>query len=107
MTRADYPAFFLSSSKASAGAQRKYLCLIRAQLVLMMLASAAASIAAAVGSSRGRQVSILTAIFLALSLELMWILRVQGYEKIWFDCQAVAESVKTATWRYMMQARPL
>ena len=106
MTRADYPALFLSSSKASAGAQRKYLCLIRAQLFLLILASAAGSIAAAVGPSRSRQVSILTAIFLALSLVLMWILRVQRYEKIWFDCRAVAESVKTATWRYMMQALP-
>jgi ABC-type multidrug transport system fused ATPase/permease subunit len=75
-------------------------------LSLLILASAAGSIAAAVGPSRGRQVSILTAIFLALSLVLMWILRVQGYEKIWFDCRAVAESVKTATWRYMMQAPP-
>jgi hypothetical protein len=106
MARVDYPALFLSSSKASASAQRKYLCLIRAQLFLLVLASAAGSIATAVGQSRSRQVSILTAIFLALSLVLMWILRIQRYEKIWFDCRAVAESVKTATWRYMMQVPP-
>ena len=101
-----FPALYSSSSRASAGAQRKYLFLIRAQLFLLILASAGGSIAAVVGPSRSRQVSILTAIFLALSLVLMWILRVQRYEKIWFDCRAVAESVKTATWRYMMQVPP-
>lgn len=106
MTTADYPALHSSSSKASAGAQRKHLFLIRAQLFLLILASAGGSIAAVVGPSRSRQVSILTAIFLALSILLMWILRVQRYEKIWFDCRAVAESVKTATWRYMMHAPP-
>lgn len=106
MTNADYPALFSSSSKVSASAQRKYLCLMRTQLSLLILASASGSIAVAVGPSRGRQVSILTAIFLALSILLMWILRVQRYEKIWFDCRAVAESVKTATWRYMMHAPP-
>lgn len=106
MTRTDYPALFASSSKASTGAQRKYLCLMRAQLFLLILASATGSMAAAVGPSCSRQVSIFTAIFLALSLVLMWILRVQRYEKIWFDCRAVAESVKTATWRYMMRVPP-
>jgi len=106
MTREDYPALFSSSSKASASAQKKYLCLMRAQLFLLTVASATASIAVAVGPSRSRQVSILTAIFLALSLLLMWILRVQRYERIWFDCRAVAESVKTATWRYMMRVPP-
>ncbi len=106
MTPADYPALYLSSSKASAGAQRKYFFLIRAQLFLLILASAGGSIATLAGPSGSRQVSILTAIFLALSLVLMWILKVQRYEGIWFDCRAVAESVKTATWRYMMQAPP-
>jgi hypothetical protein len=73
---------------------------------LLVLASAAGSIAAVVAPGSSRHFSILTAIFLALSLVLMWILKVQRYERIWFDCRAVAESVKTATWRYMMQVPP-
>ena len=27
-------------------------------------------------------------------------------DKVWFDCRAIAESTKTATWRYMMKTTP-
>jgi hypothetical protein len=54
MTTEDYPALYSLSGKASAGAQRKYLFLIRAQLFLLILASAAGSIAAAIRPSRSR-----------------------------------------------------
>jgi hypothetical protein len=72
----------------------------------LVLASAAGGAAAAVAPNSSRNFSILTAIFLALSLVLMWILKVQRFEGVWFDCRAVAESVKTASWRYMMQVAP-
>ena len=33
--------------------------------------------------------------------------RQRGYDALWFDGRAVAETVKSATWRYAMGARPL
>ena len=35
-----------------------------------------------------------------------WVSRARGDDKVWFDCRAIAESIKTATWRFMMKAAP-
>ena len=32
--------------------------------------------------------------------------RAKKYEQVWFDCRAIAESTKTATWRYIIGASP-
>ena len=48
----------------------------------------------------------LVAVVLAVGLLVLWIGRSRQDDKAWFDCRAVAESVKTATWRFMMIAPP-
>ncbi len=106
MTTADYPALFSASDKASLGAQAAHLRIIRVQLLLLVLAAVTGRIAGAVENPYYRLLSVVTAVFLAIALVLMWILRTKRYEKVWFDCRAVAESVKTTTWRYMMLAPP-
>lgn len=106
MPMVEYPALFSASDSASLAAQKTYLRLLRGQLALFILASLSSSIAAAAEPSIQYRFSTSAAIFLSVGLLLMWILRAQAYDKIWFDCRAVAESVKTAAWRYMMRASP-
>lgn len=50
--------------------------------------------------------AIVTAVAVALSLILEFYISTTGYDKAWFDGRAVAESVKTANWRFMMGAKP-
>lgn len=106
MTSNDYPALFRASDKASASAQKEYFQLLRWQLILLAVASALDSGLVFVVPGLRRGISLSTAIVLAVSIILMWVLQARRSERIWFDCRAVAESAKTATWRYLMHAQP-
>ena len=43
---------------------------------------------------------------LFISLILKFIIKASAWDRKWFDGRAVAESIKTATWRYAMGAKP-
>jgi len=102
----DYPELFYTSDRAAIEAQTTYLRLQKIYLSLLALASITSS-ASIFNEHLGRLLlSTTLTIFLAVRLVLMWIIRAQRYDKIWFDCRAVAESVKTSAWHYMMQTPP-
>lgn len=100
-----YPSLFLESDRASLRAQNAYLRLSKAQMSLMVLSSVFGMLAG-IYPVYQRVLSDAAAISVAVGLALMWIIRVAQYERAWFDCRALAESVKTAAWRYMMGAGP-
>jgi hypothetical protein len=50
--------------------------------------------------------AILAALIFLATLFLSIFLVVKRYDKTWYNARAVAESVKTVTWRYMMHAEP-
>jgi SMODS and SLOG-associating 2TM effector domain 1/SMODS and SLOG-associating 2TM effector domain 3 len=106
MEAANYPALFSSSDAASLKAQRTFGRLLGTQLLIFVLASGLGVIAAGLGRKSGDWLALTTAVLLIAGVLLMWLLRAERPEKVWFDCRAVAESVKTATWRYMMQVPP-
>jgi SMODS and SLOG-associating 2TM effector domain 1/SMODS and SLOG-associating 2TM effector domain 3 len=122
MTSAEYPALFEASDRASRTAQRTFLRLLRVYLILLVVASLTAimatefcaahlslwlsAVTTLTPTTTSRLLAIASPLSIAIGLVLMIVIRVQRYEKIWFDCRAVAESVKTATWRYMVQAPP-
>ena len=51
-------------------------------------------------------VYIACAIVVALGFCLTLMARVRRDDRVWFDCRAIAESSKTATWRFMTKATP-
>jgi hypothetical protein len=51
-------------------------------------------------------ISRFTVVLLIVTLALQTLPRLKQYDKIWFDARAVAESVKSASWRFMMGAEP-
>jgi hypothetical protein len=101
----DYPALFLSSDRASANAQARYLQLQRLYLLFLVLAGVVGSLRFGQETAH-RWLSASSVVFLALGVILLWVMRSQRFDKTWFDCRAVAESVKTATWRYLMRVPP-
>lgn len=101
-----YPSLFLGAEKASGSAQKTYLLLQRLYLGSLVLGSIIGTFTALTSNPANTWLRSTTAIVLALGLLLFWVIRAKRYDKTWFDCRAVAESVKTATWRFIMHAPP-
>ena len=50
--------------------------------------------------------AVITAASLAVHFLVTWIMRARRYDAAWFKCRAIAESVKSLTWKYMMAVEP-
>jgi hypothetical protein len=101
MDEDDFPALYNSADSASLKAQNHYFNALRLYLFLLILAASVSfaypsNVYAAIGS---------VSLFLVTLGILIW-LKVQKPEDIWYNGRAVAESVKTRTWRWVMKAEP-
>ncbi|MBM6596342.1 DUF4231 domain-containing protein [Microvirga pudoricolor] len=97
----DYPALFLDADGGSDQYQRKFLRLIRSEYVVLFLAS--------LFSMSFFNDVIYNLIYAGVFFIGLLILLVRAQskpEQQWYRCRALAESVKTLTWRYMMHAAP-
>ena len=103
----EYPWLFCASDIASRTAQRLYLRILALQLFLFFSVSLLGLVIKLVGAPNHKHmVLVLISILLGLAIATMLLSRRRRLDKSWFDGRAVAESVKTATWRYMMKAPP-
>jgi len=106
MKSEDYPALFSAADAAAEKARWKYFVVLRVQLGIFLTVSALGLSINVVSPQTGKVLWGITTGLLAIGVSLMWWSRSARLEKVWFNCRAVAESVKTATWRYMMQVPP-
>lgn len=100
-----YPALFLAADRASACARRQYLNLTRGTLILLVAAAGLAASSPLLETQRPA-FAITSAILLAASILLTTYLKTSNVEKLWYGGRAIAESVKSMSWRYMMGADP-
>lgn len=100
----ELPALFRSADEASRRAQRIYLGLIGADLALLICGAMLASTSPAYASSSTQ--SIMGAGLLFLGLLVTGGLWLSNSDTVWYGARAVAESVKTLSWRYVMGAEP-
>jgi hypothetical protein len=101
MRHQDYPALFLDADKASNGFQRSFLLLIFGEYLALF--------AAAVFSMSflgGVAYYVLFAGMFFIGLIVLIARALSKPDQWWYRCRALAESVKTLTWRYMMHATP-
>jgi hypothetical protein len=98
--RPEYPALFGAADEASNEAQVALMRSYKVNSALLILAACAALFS----GSRGLAVTS-AALFLA-SLAAHVYSEFQGLQKRWYQARALAESVKTTTWRFMMHAEP-
>jgi hypothetical protein len=97
----DLPGLYQSANQASIAAQRNYFIGLRWYLVLLICAAYASYSRS--GDSTGALVS--AALFL-ITLGILIFIRMRRPDDIWYNGRAVAESVKTRSWRWMMRAEP-
>lgn len=103
---ADYPGLFQSADQASLSAQRCYTRFYICHLLCLILGSVGATLAIVIPDAAVTGMYTILAIVLVIGFILNLACHLRRYDKIWFNCRAVAESTKTATWRFMMRVIP-
>jgi hypothetical protein len=101
MQHQDYPALFLDADCASNQFQRNFLLLVFGEYLALFLA--------AIFSVSSRDSVIYYLLFAGVffvGLFAMILRATSKPDQWWYRCRALAESVKTLTWRYMMHATP-
>lgn len=99
----DLPGLFQSADTASVKEQKKFFNGIFWYLTLLIVAALFAFFADDYPNPLFKIVS--TVLFLLTLFIMIW-LRVSRPDDIWYNGRAVAESVKTRSWRWMMRAEP-
>jgi hypothetical protein len=106
LKRSDYPALYRAADDASQGGQKTYKRLVKADLSMVVLASALGTVWVLFPARYGTVFAVVTAVVLLAILLAKLIGRQRRDDEDWFDGRAVAESVKTLTWRYIMRVEP-
>lgn len=101
----DFPSLFQVADGTSINSQICYTRLIRADLILLVIGALLSSITVENPEIK-MWMNIVGAILLLLAFFISLGLRFTRYEKVWYGGRAVAESVKTISWRYMTTAEP-
>jgi len=96
-----FPALYQAANKASLDAQSNYYFALLSYLILLVVA---AFVAFYWPNAQYGALSS-AALFLVTLGILIW-LKVQKPEDTWYNGRAVAESIKTRTWRWVMKAEP-
>lgn len=97
----DFPALYLASDNASAEAQTALLRYHRFNNLLLIAGAGAAA-----WSTSSKYMAILSAALFLGSLFLYIYGQQTNLQAKWYQARALAESVKTSTWRFVMLAEP-
>lgn len=101
MKEEDFPSFYQSADELSKRMQSKFYSHFRAHLVLLALATIFSFISPITIFS-----SIVQALIFSLVFYCSYILFTERPDQKWYGARALAESIKTISWRYMTKAEP-
>ncbi len=104
--RSDYPALSQSASDTSRDGQQWYRRFVKANLIFLVAGAVLSGTIGFVDESLHAPFAALIVLALLCAMAANFVNWRRGDDNDWFDGRAVAESVKTATWRYMMRTEP-
>ncbi len=97
----EYPALYASANNGSIEAQNRFLRTVKLEYFLLFCVSVA---------SATREMSAANSLIITLLLVVLaglFVFKVfKRLDQDWYRCRALAESVKTSTWRFSMRAHP-
>ncbi len=96
-----YPALFESADKASMTSQDRFLRLTILHALVLLVGTLLS-----INVVPTKEYSLIVAVFYILALVFSYILGKNRYEKNWYNGRAIAESIKTSTWKYCMRSAP-
>lgn len=99
----DLPGLYQSANNSSILQQRNYFNGILIYLILLCVATLFAFYSDGEDKS---DYKIISAVLFLTTLSIVVWLRISRPDDIWYNGRAVAESVKTRSWRWMMRAEP-
>ncbi len=111
----DLPAFYVAADRVSMAGQRKYLRLFKIDLVVIIVGALFSAISIdqenvrffsgmSLEQEEVQQVLLgLTALLMACGAIITLIIGLNSYKKQWHGGRAVAESIKSLAWGYMMR----
>ncbi|RIK36785.1 MAG: hypothetical protein DCC58_18870 [Chloroflexi bacterium] len=102
----DYPALFIGANAASSTGRRHYFRIVKADLLFLLAGATLSTIAPLLDTVSGQTIRSISVAFLVLGFVAKTSGRIRRFDNEWFDGRAVAESVKTLTWRFMMRVSP-
>jgi hypothetical protein len=97
----EYPAIYKAASELSAESQKEYLFLLKTEYLLLIF-----SALLAMNFSNNGMYHAFSAFVIIVAVALLLIRQLKKPDQQWYKCRALAESLKTSTWRYMMRADP-
>lgn len=99
----DFPNYFIAGDNVSLKAQKIYVNCIRFDLILICI-GAALSIYNWQTTNTKMWIYVISGFCLFFSFALSLVMKFKKYEDIWYRGRALAESVKTLTWRFMTKS---
>lgn len=100
-SRSDYPPLYQETDELSARFQRQHLSSLGAYLMLLGLASVTTTY-----TNDSIALATISAIVIVSTLVLTGFIALGNRNRLWYLSRAVAESIKTISWRFMMRAEP-
>ncbi|MBY5523563.1 DUF4231 domain-containing protein [Rhizobium leguminosarum] len=101
MTDIDYPALYLTANASSRNGQQRFLAILICEYCLLVIAAILS-----MNLSTNVAYNVASAVvFFALIIFLL-VRSLMSLDRDWYNGRAIAESIKTLTWKFMMQAHP-
>jgi SMODS and SLOG-associating 2TM effector domain 1/SMODS and SLOG-associating 2TM effector domain 3 len=100
-----FPATYRSASKLSGGSQNNYLRIVKADLVVLVL-SAALSLIPRDNASLESVLRISAFLLILSGTFLFGFLIFLNLDKDWYGARAIAETIKSVTWQFLLDAGP-
>jgi hypothetical protein len=100
-----FPAVYAGADVAAKEGHTRYVRLVQAELILLVLA-AAPTVYQLPEVEEIRWAFALQAIFLIGAFIAKLANRFREYDEQWFQSRAIAETIKSSTWRYMTRVEP-
>ena len=97
----EYPALYHSADLAAVNSQRRFLWNIRIEYFLLFLVS----VIGIIRHSFGFSTPLISLLLLALGALFLFRILTKS-DQSWYSFRALAESVKTSTWRFSMRSHP-
>jgi hypothetical protein len=101
MNNNDFPALFKCADESSNDYQKLFLRLIIAEYITLLIAAVLS-----MELFKGAAFFVIYAFIFVVGLGVLLMRALRKPEQDWYRCRALAESVKTLSWRYMMHAAP-
>jgi len=101
MRKEDYPALYIAADTASKKSQKWYLGCIIAYVLLLVVSSMFSQFIELSDIN-----AIISLICILIIIAISFLLAIMKFQKVWYSARALAESIKTRTWRYIMRSEP-